>query len=129
MQVTDSAVDNIRPSLADFLSHPDLPSVRMKSTVLFESSSLLSRGETKRKGVSHISRNGPRHGRIFIENRYPHSLRLFVLPFVRLTCMPRPSCIVRDCAFSDNAVFQFLSNVKGETRARHRERRSGERSS
>lgn len=41
VQVTDSAVDNIRPSLADFLSHPDLPSVHTKSAVLFESRSPL----------------------------------------------------------------------------------------
>lgn len=45
----------------------------------------------------------------------------FAHPFVRLTCMPRPPCIVRDCAVSDNAVFQFLSDIKGETRA-NRER-------
>lgn len=117
MQVTDSTVDNIRPSLADFLLHPDLPSTRTKSTVLFESSSPLPRGETKRKGASHISRNGPRYGRIFIENRYPHSLRPFVRPSVRLTCTPRPLCIIRDCAFSNNAVLQYLS--KGMSKGRH----------
>jgi len=48
MQVTDSTVDNIRPLLADFLSHPDLSSMHMKSTVLFESSSLLEGQENEK---------------------------------------------------------------------------------
>jgi len=123
MQVTDSVVDNIRPSLVDFLSILTyLPCTRNQPS--FSRAGRSSRGETKRKNVSHIFRNRPRHGRNFIENRYPHSLRPFVHPFVRLTCMPRPLYIVRDCAFSDNAIFQFLLNIKGETRVRHRERRS-----
>lgn len=101
IQVTDSTVDNIRPSLADFLLHPDLPSMHTKST--FSKAARPSRGETKRKGASHIFRNGPHYGRIFIENRYPHFLR----PFVRLTCMPRPPYVIRDCVFSNNAAFQI----------------------
>lgn len=119
VQVTDSTVDNIRPSLADFLSHPDLPSKHTKSAVLFERQ-FAARGARKRKGTSHISHNGPRYGRIFIENRYRHSLRPFARLFVRLTCIPRPPCIVWDCAVSDNAVFQFLSDMGRHVRSRER---------
>lgn len=111
MQVTDSAVNNIRPSLADFLSQSDLPtSVCAKSTVLFERraarSSRGARQNEKTSRIFFVMDSTPRQN--FYRkpiSAFPSTVRSFDLP-----AMPRATRVLFEIALS--RIMHYFSSYR-----------------